>query len=164
MGLKNSMVCAATATLVQHYQLGALNSASATAGSIKVIPKETYKSMYSKYGDELQRSAAAAVQHGSQLARIAPVSQAAFLHYIVNNKKKVEEFIEGIATGSGLHKGDGALLFRNRMIALAGQKHRMSQVEKLAHMVKGWNSFYNGEKITFLRWRIDETFPSIDGA
>jgi len=103
------------------------------------------------------------VKYAHQLSRLVPVSHAAFLHFLVGNKKKAEEFIESVATGAGLHKGDGALLFRQKMIALTGQRHKMSQVEKLAHFVKAWNSFYKGEKITLLRWRTDEAFPPVEG-
>lgn len=100
------------------------------------------------------------------LIRLVPMSQAAFLHYMTRQHPRAMEFLDQLANGTNLHKGDAVLVFRHRMLATAGARHTLhhGSDEPLALLIKAWNSFLVRKPLTLIRWTTDEAFPTIDGA
>lgn len=101
------------------------------------------------------------------IVKLIPISHAAFLYFmnrIEPERSRAADFIERLATGIGLHKGDALLLFRTRMVDLIGEKHKLTQTQKLALLIKAWNAFLAGKQVGVLRLRDDEPFPKFGPA
>jgi len=99
------------------------------------------------------------------LVKLAPMSHVTFVYYMTHgaHPQQASVFIERLATGAGLKKGDSILLFRERMKDMVGQKHRLLQSEKVALLIKTWNAFLGERPIALLRWKREvEVFPAFD--
>lgn len=160
MDFENASTVAAAARLAIVYADGTLGKTGHGR-----LPQDVLKLYFKRHADELTASISRVVQHRNGIVKLIPLSHAALLYYLVNtaHRQEADEFLEKLATGTGLHKGDALLLFRHRMHELRGEKHRLSQVEKLALLIKTWNAFHSKKSVGVLRWRREvEPFPVIE--
>lgn len=158
MGFDNSSAVAAVATLAIDYEDRTIDK----TGKRK-LPPERRRSYMDRHRDRITAAVTAAIKYRNGLEGLVPLSHAAFTYYMVSeqNNGLAEEFLEKLATGTGLNNGDALLLFRKRMTALIGEKHKMAKAERVALLIKAWNAFIAGKKVGVLRWRSDvETFPA----
>lgn len=92
---------------------------------------------------------------------ISGVTLAAF-HYLFNkiSERHADEFCHKLAEGSDLHKTDPIKVLRDIIIADIRSTRKMSQLEKMALICKGWNHYRKEENISKLKWdSIKEPFP-----
>lgn len=114
------------------------------------------------YRNELNAAIMTVIKYRPGLTRLVPLSHMMFLNFMVSDKEKVEQFTDKMATGEGLVKGDALLLFRQKMLNLVGERHKLRQLDKLALLVKSWNAFVRNRPVGLLRWSSDEQFPKIE--
>ena len=111
------------------------------------------------------------VQHLSGYIKIfIPHAILAAAHYMFarSNKEAADHFIEQICTGVGLQHKDPALVLRERIMTeknRSGTASQLPRVYTLVLLVKAWNAYLEGRKITSLRWRTKkhskELFPKV---
>lgn len=159
MGFKNANTIAAVARLSILYSDGSI----ADTG---VLPfsKDRLTAYLKRNHDLLQSAVNFTLSHSKGLRSLMPLSHPCFLYYYACEKQaaKSADFIEKLADGAGLSKGDPILMFRNRMQALAGEKHRLTTLNRLAILIKTWNACVNGKPLGVLRWSQEiEVFPKI---
>lgn len=143
-----------------------------TGGSAKVvIPNHEVDSIAKKYpGIEESAKLARAFVRNLKI-RVGPT---AVLHYLLrqaecdhvpfngkNESSFADEFMEALATGMGLQKGDPILYFRNALIK------RISEKEKTAphYIIRGgiltWNNWIRNKKVTKFVLKADPRIPSV---
>lgn len=157
MNFSNANLIAATSRLAIMYEDGTLGQTGTRA-----MPSERLKQYYERHRDRLTEAVAMAMKFRAGIVKLIPMSHASFAYYVTNDlhPEQATIFIERLATGVDLKKGDAIIAFRQRMLDLVGVKHRLRQTEKLALLIKAWNAFLEGKPITILRWKTDtEVFP-----
>ena len=135
-----------------------------TTGANYVSPSAMTAYM-ERHRTKLQHTADYVSKFKDPLRRIAPQSNIAYVYYTVHDAvpDKAVGFVEKIALGENLKKGDAILLFRARMLDLSGVTHKLDRTGKLALTIKAWNSHCSGKKVSLLRWKREvETFPLIE--
>jgi hypothetical protein len=160
MEFKNYSACAATVRLILQYQ----NETITKTGQHR-MPQENLRIYLKKNRALLTASVSSVVSLRKGIEKLMPISHACFAYHISRTKHpdKAQEFIEKLSTGADLKKGDAILLFRQRMQDLDGVKHKLTQVERLAMLIKVWNAFLIGRPLGVLRWNRDvEQFPKIE--
>lgn len=159
LGFKNYHTIASVARTAIRYADGTLLS----SGPATSLPNQVLRPYFERNADKLALSVAVVMKHRTDLQKIITMSHAAFLYYMLApaHAARCEEFLESLATGANLARGDARLLFRSRMLDLAGERHKLTQEVKLALLIKTWNAHYLHEKIGVLRFRDDEIFPKI---
>jgi hypothetical protein len=138
-----------------------------TTGKSQQIGNDRLRIYLDRNHDRLITAVSAAQTRRKGIVKLLPISLAAFVHYMVakNHPDKVEEFLDKLSSGENLRKGDALLLLRERMKDLAGQKHILLRSDKLALLIKAWNSFLAGTTVKVLKWNGDvEQFPVFSGA
>lgn len=77
---------------------------------------------------------------------------------------RIEPWLEGLQTGSGLSETDPRLKLRDRFlsthVALSGSPNRPLRYSLI---VKAWNAWAQDEELPTLRWRQDEQIPGVVG-
>ncbi len=86
--------------------------------------------------------------------KITSVGALAFVHWISAqiDERSADEFVEGLASGEGLTKGDPRLVLRNKLIANRTSKSRLKQREERALLIIACNKFYASETVQYVRW------------
>lgn len=86
---------------------------------------------------------------------LLPASQVAFVHHRAKRtatRDLADEFVEGLATGIGLQRGDPRLALRNRLFKIARDPLiRTTAFVKVLFLIKVWNAWVRGEKLGVLR-------------
>lgn len=150
---QNYSLVAAVARLAMLYANGAID----TTGNKTRISNDLIRRYMEKNRLGLGDAATFTVKHRKGLAPLVPISHPAFVYYMTGGK--AAEFVEKLATGVGLPRGNAVLLFRQRMTALRGEKHKVTPTERLAYIVKAWNAHSTGKPLTLLKWDERENFP-----
>jgi len=162
MGFKNETCVAAVARLAMLYADGTIGATGAKA----VVHNDKLRAYMSRNREELSASVAEAYQRRNGIVKLIPMSQAAFIHYAAATRHpaEAEDFLDKLATGAGLKRDDAILKFRDRMRELAGKKHKLLALEKLALLIKTWNFYVNQKSPGCLKWNRDlELFPKLNG-
>jgi hypothetical protein len=157
MGFENAFLVAGLVRLAIMHGKGKLG----VTGKGKVAGEEMR--LYLKNHTEPVAESAKLISKCKGLVRLVPMSHMAFLHYLTRTHPRAMVFLDQIANGTDLHKGDAVLVFRQRMQAMQGEKHKFREDEILALLIKAWNAFLAKKPISLLRWSPEETFPTIDG-
>ncbi len=134
-------------------------------GKNQVVSNERVRLYAQRNKERLNTAVAFIHRHRKGLVKLIPISHAAFLYYAVSETKNDQamDFIEKLASGAGLKKGDGLLLFRQRMTDLIGEKHALRSDHKLALLIKTWNAYIGDRAVGTLKWSSEvEAFPHID--
>jgi len=158
MGFTNGRAVAAVASRAILYAEG-------KAGHITnrgLICNDRYESYLSKHRERIIDAITIARKHDKGLVGVAPASDVAFVVYMVADAHRAEviDFVERLATGVNLKKGDALLLFRERMRAIEGSRHQLTPGHKLALLIKTWNAFLLDRPVGVLRWnQAVEPFP-----
>lgn len=104
--------------------------------------------------------------------KMMPPSIAAMAYYNaarISGAESAATFFEQVETGVNLSAGDPALVLRNRLLGLNAHHHQSRPDCRvvLALVIKAWNAYFRGEKLTLLRWRNvgdgAEMFPKFAG-
>lgn len=105
-----------------------------------------------------------AVTEGRRLKLVVSATSAASFWFLAQHTKqdtfKVAEFMDGLASGENLSKGDARLTLRELMFNSIRIKRRREAHENLALLIKAFVKFRDGEESLKLMWRIDEDFPT----
>ncbi len=92
----------------------------------------------------------------------------ATLHYILSgiDRERADAFFDGIKSGDGVPTGDARKALRERLIRDSVRGINRRPQELLGLVIKAWNAWYSGKKISVLVWRGlgEEEFPMIEGA
>lgn len=91
---------------------------------------------------------------------LAVIAQAERTKY----RAAIDPWLEGIRSGAGLTTGDPRLHLRNRFrggLSTQGGANRRDHAYAL--IVKAWNAFALGERLTVLRWATAEGLPRVVG-
>lgn len=86
-------------------------------------------------------------------------------HYIFSqiDRTDANEFFDRMCDGSGLSVNDPILALRDRLMANASSKEKMTKWYTQALVIKSWNAYRSGKKLKYLRLRTEgdnqETFP-----
>ncbi len=158
MGFTNYSMVAAIAHLAIGYTDGSL----ASTGPSAKIPGDALRLYMERHRERLELTAAETLKHRTGIVRLVPISHAGFVYFMNPDagRAMLDDFLEKLATGAKLHKGDALLLFRQRMLDLIGQKHQLTQKEKVAFIIKTWNAFRANRPLGALKWNSAvETFP-----
>jgi hypothetical protein len=162
MGFKNESAVAAVARLgILHAEKKMLST-----GKQARIKNDRLRLYLDRNKERIGAAVRAAYERRNGIVKLVPISQAAFVYYMVSevHPNEAGHFLDKLATGAGLQKGDALLLFRERMRNLIGQKHTLLSVEKLALLVKSWNAFIAGKPCGTLKWNREvEQFPLFHG-
>lgn len=160
MGFANANSIAAVARLAIQYTDGTITKTGQQAFSTEKLR------LYMDRNEERLKAAVETANHFQKgIVRLLPFSHAAWIYYMTApaSNGKASDFIERLATGAGLHKGDALLLFRSRMQDLIGEKHKLTKSDRLALLIKTWNSFASGRQLGTLKWNSEvEQFPTIE--
>lgn len=72
-------------------------------------------------------------------------------------------FVDRIADGAGLAPGDPRLTLREAALRSRGSGGRrgVGAVEQAAYVIKAWNAYRTGRVLPSLRWRANESFPTV---
>ncbi len=160
MGFENYNNIAAVARLALLYSDGMLGK----TGYGK-IANERLRLYMERNRDKLNDAVAVTVSRRKGLTKLIPLSHPGFLYFVTSEAQngRATEFLDKLATGAGLKKGDSLLLFRQRMTDLIGEKHALKQDQKLALLIKTWNAYIHDKPLGTLRWKSDvEAFPQVD--
>lgn len=118
------------------------------------VTNDLVVSSVEEWREELSKYAKASYT-AKQLAGINPSTHLTVLAQVerTENAHMVPEWLEGIMTGAGLESGDSRLALRNRF--LKDRKHLNGssggRVESYNLIVKAWNAFVLGKKVSYLR-------------
>lgn len=91
---------------------------------------------------------------------------AVYLVTKANPKANLDPFFDGLIEGTGLRKGDAALMFRKHLFAQARKQagqvlRRRDQREHVTLFIKAFNAWAGGERLTQLRYTPREAVPPI---
>lgn len=131
----------------------------------KVKGKES-RLRHSRDAEAFNASTLACANLQKSFRGMVPLSVAAFLHYMAAKQDagKASEFLNGLATGENLSKGNPILLFRNRLIFESNQTAtRMTARDTIALGIIAWNAFVSGRKLGTLKWDSRTAFPRFAG-
>lgn len=158
LGFTSCNAVAATARLAIQYAEGTITKTGQSR-----FPNERLKQYMDKNREKLNEAVRFVNKHKTNLAKIIPISHAAFLYYETAevHPKESGVFIERLSDGAGLERGSGILLLRDRMRELQGKKHHLTKVQKLALLIKVWRGFITGTPIYTLKFTPGEAFPRI---
>lgn len=84
---------------------------------------------------------------------------AAVYSMLEDDAEATRDFVEAIASGEGLKRGDARLTLRNLMINAKGLGRRLHHRVQFALIIKAWNSYRTGRDLTSLRFTDAEEFP-----
>lgn len=77
---------------------------------------------------------------------------------------KIKPWLEGITHGAGLELGDPRLALRNRYSSGYQSNSPVPKRElNYAQVVKAWNAYVLGREMPLLVYRINDTFPKVEG-
>lgn len=91
-------------------------------------------------------------------------SAPAFLHYqfAQRDAELADRFFTALESGANLSTDDPIYHLRERLLQMrSNSQKRANETFVMAVMIKAWNVYRTGGKMTQLRWRIDERFPEI---
>jgi len=105
--------------------------------------------------------------YATKVKFICPKSSAMFLHFVLSQEdcEDANKFFDGLAIGAKMAVNNPILVLRNFLMDdRARVKGRMPNSHRVATMIKGWNLWRQGKKITSARplaWRPSsgEKFP-----
>lgn len=159
MEFPNAALVAATARLAIAYADGTLKG-----GFSGKLPNDQLRLYLERHRDALTGAGRMAVQHAKNLAHLMPTSHAAFMVYMTFEKEpaRTAEFLEKVATGVGLHKGEPILVFRQRMIDLNASSATLPAHHRLAMLIKTWNAFRAKRQVLLLRFIDGEAYPQVE--
>lgn len=110
----------------------------------------------------------AAVTKSSRIYNAIGGSQAVYtaglFYAAAYDSEKTEAFIEGVASGEGLKKGDPTLTFRNyalRNYAGGRRGHAPKAYFQLQIFIRALNAQLLGRKISVLRWAENESYQNL---
>lgn len=113
--------------------------------------------------DQYPRIKVAVELVGPSAALKAIISQtamtAAVYFMLEDDAEATREFVEVIASGEGLKRGDARLTLRNLLINAKGLGRRMHHRIQFALTIKAWNAWRTGRELTSLRFIESEDFP-----
>lgn len=84
---------------------------------------------------------------------------AAVYSMLEDDAEATREFVEAIASGEGLRRGDARLTLRNMLINAKGLGRRLHHRIQFALIIKAWNAWRTGRELTSLRFVDAEEFP-----
>lgn len=157
MGFSNYNTVAAVARLAIQYADGSIDKSQACSNDRLRLYMERNR-------EKLTTAVSVVVRLRKGLMKLVPPSYPAFLYYVAAETQpfRALDFVEKLASGEGLKRGDGLLLFRQRMTELIGDKHAVRPNHKLALLVKAWNAYVQDKPIGTLKWNSEvELFPRI---
>ena len=70
-----------------------------------------------------------------------------------------QEFVQAIASGEGLKRGDARLTLRNLLINAKGLGRRLHHRIQFALIIKAWNAWREGREVGVLKFIDAEEFP-----
>lgn len=157
-GVKNSVVVSTAAKILVHYMAGDLSFCAHISSPQRVLaeakmpryPLQEATSLAARIWDALG---------GSKGLYCAVLSIC--LHY---DKAKTKDFVQGVATGEGLKKGDPALTYRNYLIRnMQAKRGRRSASWAFQGqiLIKAINAFFSGKKLSVLKWAEDEKMQDL---
>lgn len=105
------------------------------------------------------------VEVGSKVKILGP-SLAAFFHYIFSkgDKEAADLFFEKLSTGEMLEEDSPIFVLRKKLLdAKLDKNKKYPRKTIMAFVIKAWNAFIKGEKVTLLVYRValGEKFPEI---
>ena len=102
----------------------------------------------------------------SRYTKLLSIGMCAAMHYIFSNidPEAADKFINSLTIGEGLSRGDPILLLRKRLVDNVVAKAKLPRVYVLALIIKAWNAYRLGKKVTCLRFTTEggavEQFPT----
>jgi hypothetical protein len=92
----------------------------------------------------------------------APAATTALVYFgLHDDKQAITDFIEGVASGAGLSRGDARLTARNFFTNARMRKVRLKSLDQFALLVKAWNAFREDTTLSVLKYQETEEFPVI---
>ena len=153
-GLTYGTLTAAALRLVHFYETGARDylivSRMSNAETLEMAAK------YPRIQD-----AVAIIGPSAPLKRLCSLtSLAAFTYFALEaDKDRAEAFIEALATGEELKRGDARLTCRNYFINLKQRGGRLHHRIQFALLIKAWNAHLTNRDLTVLKFLDGEEFP-----
>lgn len=90
----------------------------------------------------------------------SPAAMAGLVYYATEDSPDaMKEFTEALATGAGMPKGDPRLTARNYFINLRMRKITLKHLDQLALLLKAWNTWRVGARMSVLKYVDTEEFP-----
>lgn len=158
-GVRNGAALAAAALVLHHDEEGALGG----SWSLRLEPSEVAAIIEAHPG---LSEAVSSVKTGCDRlhCKIGPI---AWCYYRFNDIDKMlaKAFFESLFTGESLRRGDPVFLLRERLVANAGSRTKLSPKDVAALVIKAWNATIEGREMRQLKAlrRMDgvESFPAI---
>lgn len=153
IGFKNARDLAAAAVLVDAIRKGGVRSIA------RKTPREVQRIVEANPGLPAVVSKYGASQ--SERKALIPPSALAAMHYLFRevDSTLAEIFMDGLITGENLMAGEPVLVLRDRLIADAASKARITKAYKVALVIKAWNLTRAGKTVKCLRVRTDGDSP-----
>jgi hypothetical protein len=161
--LKNYKVCASAADWCIKYDR-LKTGGRFPSGQSSMITNSAREDFFHKNRDLLESVSHAVVVNGKHLRRITngPNVFAGALAIISReDPDKGEKWFTLVATGEGLSREHPAMLLRNKLADLKGQKYKPTQIDILALCIKSFCYFRDGRRVTLLKYSSEEAFPTI---
>lgn len=109
------------------------------------------------------REAAMRGHEVGKASRFMPDSLAAWLYhkFCQMDEVKAADFFAGLIDGTNLEPGNPVLALRERLIANRASPSKFVRPHLAALVIKAWNAYYAGNRLSILVFRTDEEFPTI---
>lgn len=156
-GVVNSGMVASAARVCVCYEHGDL-------GLSYQLPDSEFNDYAHNHEQELQAAVSGARRINAAVGGSLAVYTAMLSYCLVYNKEKTEAFIESVASGEGLKKGDPALVFRNyalRNYAVGRKGYAPKNSYQMQIVIGALNAHLLGKKIRILRWREGEAYQKL---
>jgi hypothetical protein len=107
-----------------------------------------------------------AIGHGTAIKNKSAPTPFIVAHYLISQTTrpngKVSEFFEKLGEGIGLNsKSDPILVLRKKLATRPGKGQWGSRIEVAAFIIKAWNQWVRGRRMTSLNWKDGEGFPEV---
>lgn len=157
-GVTHSNHAAAVARLLINFNAGRFSSGASKGGYVAITKAE----IRNYYGHNRKAiSAALADTANHKFAKLVGVTPMAAAHVVLHRANQIEAlvFFSRLLDGANLKPGDPILFLRDRLFA--SKKDRLRAFEKLELILRHWNSWRRGKKLSKAVQR-EGSYPKVE--
>ncbi len=111
---------------------------------------------------EIRRFVAYKAQWMDKILTRSVVCSLAYIFHGIDWKRS-DAFFEGLAMGTGYAKSSSIHLLREILLENKSSRAKLSREDIIALVIKAWNAYHDGIKLSALKFAVNEKFPIISG-
>lgn len=159
-GVTHSNDAAALSRILINYSAGRFSTGGGkNGGGYIAVTKAEIRSFYNQNRKAISAALGETVNH--KFAKLVGITPMAAAHFILHKANYVEAvvFFARLLDGANLKQGDPILFLRERLFA--SKKDRLRPFEKLELILRHWNSWRRGKKLSKAVQR-DGAYPKVE--